>query len=65
MQRITAFLTFSDQAEDAAKLYTSVFDDSRIVSTTRYGAGGPGPEGMAMSVTFDLHGQRFLANAGS
>jgi len=64
MQKITTFLTFNDQAEDAAKLYTSVFHDSRIVSTTRYGDGGPGPKGMAMSVTFELHDQRFIALNG-
>jgi len=64
MQKITTFLTFNDQAEDAARLYTSVFDDSRIVNTTRYGEGGPGPKGTAMSVAFELHGQRFIALNG-
>ena len=43
--KITTFLTYDDRAEEAVDFYTSIFDDSRIVSTTRYGAGGPGPKG--------------------
>ena len=64
MQKITTFLTFKDQAEDAAKLYTSLFKNSRIVSTTRYGEGGPGPKGTVMAVTFQLAGQDFFALNG-
>jgi predicted 3-demethylubiquinone-9 3-methyltransferase (glyoxalase superfamily) len=64
MQKITTFLTFNDQAEEAAKLYTSLFKNSRIVSTTRYGEGGPGPKGSVMSVTFQLAGQDFFALNG-
>lgn len=65
MQRkITTFLTFNDQAEEAMNLYTSIFDDSRIVSTTRYGEGGPGPKGSLMSGTFELAGQEFIALNG-
>lgn len=64
MQKITTFLTFNDQAEEAAKLYTSVFKDSKIVSTTRYGEGGPGSKGTVMSVTFQLDGQDFFALNG-
>jgi predicted 3-demethylubiquinone-9 3-methyltransferase (glyoxalase superfamily) len=64
MQRITTFLTFNDQAEEAINLYTSIFDNSRIVSTTRYGDAGPGPKGSLMSATFELAGQEFMALNG-
>jgi predicted 3-demethylubiquinone-9 3-methyltransferase (glyoxalase superfamily) len=65
-KKITTFLTFDGQAEEAVDFYTSVFDGSRILSTTRYGAGGPGPEGELMSATFELAGQEFMAlNGGS
>jgi predicted 3-demethylubiquinone-9 3-methyltransferase (glyoxalase superfamily) len=64
MQKITTFLTFNDQAEEAAKLYTSLFKNSKIVSTTRYGEGGPGAKGSVMSVTFQLAGQDFYALNG-
>jgi predicted 3-demethylubiquinone-9 3-methyltransferase (glyoxalase superfamily) len=53
MQKINPFLWFDDQAEDAAKFYVSLFKDSKIVNVARYGEGGPGPKGTAMSVTFD------------
>jgi predicted 3-demethylubiquinone-9 3-methyltransferase (glyoxalase superfamily) len=64
MQKITTFLTYNDQAEEAATLYTSLFPDSRILSTSRYGEGGPGPKGAVMSVTFQLAGQQFMALNG-
>jgi predicted 3-demethylubiquinone-9 3-methyltransferase (glyoxalase superfamily) len=64
MQKITTFLTFNDQAEEAVKLYTSVFKNSKIVSTNRHGDGGPGPKGVLMSATFELDGQRFIALNG-
>jgi predicted 3-demethylubiquinone-9 3-methyltransferase (glyoxalase superfamily) len=65
-QKITTFLTFNDQAEEAAELYTSVFDNSRIVSTRRYGDAGPGPKGSLMTATIELEGQEFmLLNGGS
>ena len=64
MQRITTFLTFNDQAEEAVRFYTSIFDDSKIVSTTRHGEAGPGPKGALMSATFELEGQRFIALNG-
>ena len=59
MPKITTFLTFNDQAEDAAKLYTSVFKNSRITSISRYGEGAPFPKGTAMGVSFELDGQEF------
>jgi len=64
MQKITTFLTYTDQAEEAAMLYTSVFENSRIVSTYRYGEAGPMPKGTVMSVIFELDGQRFHALNG-
>lgn len=64
MQKITTFLTYDDQAEAAAQLYTSVFKDSKILGTSRYGEGGPGSPGAVMTVTFELAGQPFIALNG-
>jgi predicted 3-demethylubiquinone-9 3-methyltransferase (glyoxalase superfamily) len=61
---ITTFLTFENQAEEAVALYTSVFENSRIVSTSRYGEAGPGPAGSLMTATFELDGQEFVALNG-
>jgi predicted 3-demethylubiquinone-9 3-methyltransferase (glyoxalase superfamily) len=63
-QKITTFLTFKDQAEEAVKLYTSIFKNSRILSTTRYGDAGPGPKGSVMSTNFEIDGQEFVALNG-
>ncbi|MGH3039938.1 MAG: VOC family protein [Gaiellaceae bacterium] len=63
-KKITTFLTFDGQAEEAIELYTSIFPDSRVLSTTRYTAGAPGPEGSLMSATFELAGQEFMALNG-
>jgi predicted 3-demethylubiquinone-9 3-methyltransferase (glyoxalase superfamily) len=64
MQKITTFLTFNDQAEEAIDFYTSIFQNSKIVSTSRYGEAGGGPEGSLMSAAFELDGQRFMALNG-
>jgi predicted 3-demethylubiquinone-9 3-methyltransferase (glyoxalase superfamily) len=64
MQKITTFLTYDHQAEEAVKLYTSLFKNSRIVSTSRYGDAGPGPKGGVMSATFEIEGQQFIALNG-
>jgi predicted 3-demethylubiquinone-9 3-methyltransferase (glyoxalase superfamily) len=64
MPNITTFLTFDDQAEEAVNLYTSIFDNSRIVSTNRYGDAGPGPKGSLLTATFELEGQEFIALNG-
>jgi predicted 3-demethylubiquinone-9 3-methyltransferase (glyoxalase superfamily) len=64
MQRITTFLTFDDRAEEAIDFYTSIFESSRVVNSTRYGDAGPGPKGALMSATFELDGQRFMALNG-
>lgn len=60
---ITTFLTYDDQAEAAAKLYTSLFD-GKITDTMRYPAAGPRPEGSVLSVTFELLGQTYIALNG-
>jgi len=64
MQKITPFLWFDNNAEEAAELYVSIFRDSKILSVSRYGDAGPGPAGSAMSVTFELEGQQFMALNG-
>jgi predicted 3-demethylubiquinone-9 3-methyltransferase (glyoxalase superfamily) len=64
MQKITPFLWFNDQAEEAIKFYTSIFKNSKIVSMSRYGNAGPGPKGTVMSATFQLEGQDFMALNG-
>jgi predicted 3-demethylubiquinone-9 3-methyltransferase (glyoxalase superfamily) len=64
MQKITPFLWFDHQAEEAANLYVSIFKNSRIDSIARYGAEGPGPEGSVMTVAFQLEGQDFVALNG-
>jgi predicted 3-demethylubiquinone-9 3-methyltransferase (glyoxalase superfamily) len=63
-QKITPFLWFDDQAEEAANFYTSIFDNSQVGMVTRYGKAGPRPEGMAMTVSFKLQGQEFVALNG-
>jgi predicted 3-demethylubiquinone-9 3-methyltransferase (glyoxalase superfamily) len=63
-QRITTFLWFDKEAEDAAKFYTSIFKNSRILNVARYGDAGPGPKGSVMTVSFELDGQEFLALNG-
>src|SRR5437588_544800 len=64
MQKITPFLWFDGKAEEAASFYTSIFKNSKIVSTMRYGEAGPGPKGSVMSATFELDGQEFIALNG-
>ncbi len=64
MQKITPFLWFDHQAEEAAKFYVSLFKNSKILSVTRYGEAGPGPQGTVMTVTFLLDGQEFTALNG-
>ena len=64
MQKITPFLWFNDQAEEAVNFYVSIFKNSRIVRVSRYGDAGPGPKGSVMSATFELEGQQFYALNG-
>ena len=64
MPKITPFLWFDTQAEDAATFYTGVFPGSKITSVQRNAAGGPGPEGAVLVVQFELDGQVFTALNG-
>ncbi len=64
MQKITPMLWFDDQAEDAAKLYTSLFDDAKILNVSHYGEAGPGEPGSVMTVEFELEGQKFVGLNG-
>lgn len=64
MQRITPFLWFDGQAEEAAHFYTSIFKNSKIGAISRYGEDAPGPKGTVMVVTFHLDGQEFMALNG-
>lgn len=64
MQKITPFLWFDNNAEEALNLYTSIFPNSKTVAITRYGPAGPGPEGSVMTASFELEGQEFIALNG-
>ena len=64
MQKVTPWLWFDTQAEDAANFYTSVFKNSRILQVSHYGEAGPRPAGMVMTVSFELDGQQFVALNG-
>lgn len=64
MSKITTFLTYESQAEEAVNLYVSTFPNSRILSTSRYGEGMPAPAGTLMSATFELDGREFMALNG-
>jgi len=63
-QKITTFLWFNDNAEEAANFYVSVFKNSKIRNIARYGESGPGAKGSVMTVDFELDGQRFTALNG-
>ncbi len=63
-QKITPFLWFDNQAEQAAQFYTSIFKNSKILHVGRYGDAGPGPKGSVMVVNFQLAGQEFTALNG-
>ena len=64
MQKITTFLWFNNNAEEAANYYTSIFKNSKIVDVSRYGDAGPGPKGSVMVVKFQLAGQEFVGLNG-
>ncbi len=64
MHDITPCLWFDTEAEQAAELYTSIFPNSRITSTSRYGEAGPREAGMVMVVAFELDGRPFTALNG-
>jgi predicted 3-demethylubiquinone-9 3-methyltransferase (glyoxalase superfamily) len=64
MHKITPFLWFDGQAEEAVMFYTSIFKNSKIGSVSRYGDAGPGPKGSVMVMEFELEGQKFTALNG-
>src|ERR1700674_2458867 len=64
MQKITPFLWFDKEAEEAMNFYVSIFKNSRVLSVTRCGDAGPGPKGAVMSATFQLEGQTFYGLNG-
>lgn len=64
MQRVTTFLWFDTNAEEAVNFYTSIFKNSKILETSRYGEAGPGPKGSVMVIKFELDGQELMALNG-
>ena len=64
MQKITPFLWFNDNAEEAMNFYVSIFKNSKVGRVTRYGDAGPGAKGQVMSCSFTLEGQEFMALNG-
>jgi len=64
MQKITPFLWFDNQAEEAMNFYVSIFKNSKTLSCTRYGDAGPGPKGTVLVASFELDGQEFMALNG-
>ena len=60
MQKLTTFLMFAGQAEEAMNFYLSLFENSKVLSITRYGPGEAGAEGSVMHATFTLNGQEFM-----
>lgn len=64
MNKITPFLWFDGNAEEAANFYISIFKNSKMGKISRYGDAGPGPKGSVMSVTFQIEGQEFFALNG-
>jgi len=63
-QKITTFLWFDDNAEEAMNHYVSIFKSSKVLNVTRYGEAGPGPAGTVMVCSFRLEGQEFTALNG-
>jgi len=64
MQKITPFLWFDNNAEEAANFYVSVFKNAQLLNAARYGDAGPGPKGTVMTAEFELDGQEFVALNG-
>lgn len=64
MQQITPFLWFDGRAEEARDFYISIFKNSKVLKTARYGDLGPGPKGTVMTTSFELNGQEFVALNG-
>ncbi len=64
MQKITPFLWFDTEAEEAMNHYVSIFKNSKVLSVAHYGEAGPGPNGSVMTATFELEGQEYVALNG-
>ena len=64
MQKISPFLWFDSNAEEAANFYVAIFKDSKVLKIARYGEAGPGPAGSVMVVNFQIEGQDFIALNG-
>lgn len=64
MQKITPFLWFDNQAEEAMNFYVSIFKNAKVLSVNRYGKGAPLPEGTVLTASFELNGLRFVALNG-
>jgi len=63
-QKITPFLWFDNNAEEAVNFYVSVFKNSKLGTVTRYGDAGPGPKGSVLTASFELEGEKFVALNG-
>lgn len=63
-QKITPFLWFDNNAEEAMNFYISIFKNSKVGSVSRYGEAGPGQAGTVMTATFTLNGQEFMVLNG-
>ena len=64
MPKVSPFLWYDTQAEEAANFYVKIFKNSKILNITRYGEAGPGPKGSVMTIEFTLDGQEFIALNG-
>ena len=64
MQKITPFLWFDNQAEEAMNFYTSIFKNAKAGNISRYGEAGPGPAGSVLAASFELEGLQFTALNG-
>ena len=64
MHKITPFLWFNNQAEEAMNFYVSIFKNASVLSVNRYGKGAPMPEGTVLTASFELDGQPFVALNG-
>jgi len=64
MQKITTCLWFDNNAEEAVTFYTSIFKNAKVLEVARYGEAGPGPEGSALTMRFQLEGVEFMALNG-
>jgi predicted 3-demethylubiquinone-9 3-methyltransferase (glyoxalase superfamily) len=64
MPKVTPFLWFNNNAEEAMNFYVSIFKNSKIISVQRWPEGGPAPKGSVLGGEFELDGQRFKALNG-